>query len=228
MDIWSDVEVANSLMRYRFDSIVNISNKMATYNLKSFAHTVFSIGKELWNNGTLKKHTYGNNLYINIHFKVLILKTYRYMCKNELSQDQLTDLICAIVEMSYNFFYRCANNDAEILRKLDFMSSQSDYAEHFMQQISYFNAMVCDFEHNNYLIPFVINKTYSEFDENHTDSLERKMCAVLSEDLLMDYCFDNLTATFNAFASSDRPSMTREYHRACYPFYSYIFSELFE
>ena len=62
MNSWSEIEVANALMKYRFDSIANISNKTVAYNLKSFTHTLFSIGKELWNNGTLKKHTYGKKL----------------------------------------------------------------------------------------------------------------------------------------------------------------------
>ncbi len=226
---WSEIQVANNLIKYRFKAAENIKNKMFSYELKGFASLLFTAGKELWKNGNFKKHTYGNALYIDVHIKIIILKFYRYIGRNDLTEHQFSALFHAVTEFTYDHFYNSyVSCDGELLKKFHFFASQADYTEHFMQQLTYFNAMVSDFEDNNFLIPFVINKTYAEFDDSQHYSPERKMCAILAEDLLLDYCYENLTATFNAFSSEKTPYMAREFYRACEPFYRYIFSELIE
>lgn len=226
---WSEIQVANDLIKHRFKAAENIKSKMSSYGLKGFTSLLFAVGKELWKNGNLKKRTYGNALYIDVHIKIIILKLYRYIGRNDLTEHQFAGLLNAITEFTYDYFYdNYVCGDGELLKKFSFFASQSDYAEHFMQQLTYFNAMVSDFEDNNFLIPFVINKTYTEFNDSQHYSPERKMCAILAEDLLLDFCYDNLTATFNALSSEETPYMTREFYKACEPFYRYIFSELIE
>lgn len=226
---WSEISIANELIKHKFKAAENIKNKMCSYELKGFTSLLFKAGKELWKNGNFKKHTYGNALYIDVHIKVLVLKFYRYIGRNDLTEYQFSALFQAITKFTYDHFYTSyVSKDGELLKKFIFFASQADYTEHFMQQLAYFNAMVSDFEDDNFLIPFVINKKYTEFDDREHYSPERKMCAILAEDLLLDYCYDNLTATFNAFSSEKIPNMTREFYRACEPFYRCIFSELIE
>ena len=224
ISVWND---ANSVMAYRYEAAFNIHKQIFQYDLKGIIGSLFILGKELWRNRTLNQHTYGKVVCFDVTFKVSVLKLYRHMGSSNYTRQELGSFLDAFSKISYHHFLKLVDEESEILKKASFMNNEESYDEHLMDQLSYFNNMMLDFEDNNYLIPFVINKNKPEF-ENAYDGIERRMCAILSEDLLLDFCFDHYNCEFNAYSAEKIPTMSREFYKACEPFYKYIYKELFE
>ena len=224
-----DMNAIKLIIKYTLEAGRNIYDTIPKFESSGLITCLFDICREAVR-GSLRKGTLGHLTFFNAQIKTSIIVAYEFIIKNNLDIYELSEFIEIFAGYWFDYFeYNLTTvmNDDDFFVRTPIMKSKDKFIEHFSEQIICLNAMVKDFG-NNYLIPFVIDKTDKEFCDTHEHYLERRMCAILSEDLLLDYNIRSFSAKFNIYSSKKIPTMSHDFRKACDPFYEIIYQELFD
>lgn len=219
-------QTSASLLQHIREAADRIQKRITQVYTKSMTGLFVNIAKDAMQG--MKNHTYGNQLYFNIQIKLLYaLGYYHAFSKRDMPEDKFNNFVYHSY-LYFRAFFNSLKNSDFFFQKYSYMNSLEAYGEHVVKETIYFLNMVDDFQENNYLIPFSIDKKQVEFSKWAIDSEERRICAILAEDLLLDYRFDTLLGEVNAYASGDRPMVGGEFHKGCEPLYAFIHNVLTE
>lgn len=222
-----NTDAYENVIRFLLDAGENINNKIFEYDLNSTIGTMFEFGREFFTGG-LKKKTFGNTILLNTLFKINVSGFYTVYTRSNLTDDEFDELLTYFCYLLFKLFNYYAEDDNDLYNKIPIIKDMKIFFKHYKEQLAIFHTLVMNFDNNNYLIPFVINKTKKEFSNNDEYYIARKMSAILAEDLCLDHSLRNFSATFNFYSGKKIPTMSRQFYRACEPFYEFIYKELFE